>query len=337
MLFIFSYACADKSPYLEKFYTDLVEEVRKVSGCSPETVIAFRDEGGLETGKRWTNGLTRALAECRVFVYLHSPTYFERDYCGREFEVFTRRLEARFGSWESPTGTPSLLQPVLWIPTNDDHLTAKVPASIKTLQRTHADDTADYRNDGLELFMQTTPIDYARFKRRLAARIWEAAKSDMLPKASSVESIETVSPLFPIRNPNRDSSIPTTTTACIDIGAALETGAPHADEELSDYHVLRPNLCQSIRDAFSTGSVAVLVAPDGFGKSALAAEYKREFCGRTDIIMADNESDCRRPASNLAQFQLLIIDKLDHSPDKFVTGHFKTDMLWSLQNRQVNE
>jgi hypothetical protein len=97
MLFFFSYARADFSPFLKRFYEDLREAVRSKSGEPNGDRVAFRDSISIEPGRPWPEAITNALRECKVFVYLHSPTYFTRDGCGREFQVIKSRLAAAGG------------------------------------------------------------------------------------------------------------------------------------------------------------------------------------------------------------------------------------------------
>lgn len=92
MYYFFSYARADASTYLLSFYNDLSEAVRSKTGLESPDAVGFRDADSIQPGSPWPVGIVSALSACKVFVYLHSPTYFNRDGCGREFEVIRRRL-----------------------------------------------------------------------------------------------------------------------------------------------------------------------------------------------------------------------------------------------------
>jgi hypothetical protein len=112
MLYFFSYARADATPFLEKFYLDLREAVRSKSGDQHPDAVGFRDAQSIEPGTSWPDAIAEALTSYKVFVYLHSPTYFTRDGCGREFEVIRRRLSA--GNTPTRFGHTSSLQPLYW-------------------------------------------------------------------------------------------------------------------------------------------------------------------------------------------------------------------------------
>jgi len=200
--FFFSYASADKNPYLDRFYAELVDEVRGRSGL-PVEEVAFRDETGLEPGKNWPDELEKALAQCRVFVYLHSPTYFGRPYCGKEFQIFKNRVETHLGSFRGVDGQPSMIQPIHWIPTAD--LSQTVPKEVCDLQYTHGDYGDDYKNQGLRYLIQTEIRTYEKVKTELAKRIWAAASLDLLPEAKLIIPLDQVESLFPMKQPIQTS------------------------------------------------------------------------------------------------------------------------------------
>ena len=76
--FFFSYARNDwRGNYLKKLFEDLTERVRFVTGHPPDQV-GFRDTRSVEFGSNWTDELAQALAECRTFVPVYTPTYFTR-------------------------------------------------------------------------------------------------------------------------------------------------------------------------------------------------------------------------------------------------------------------
>jgi hypothetical protein len=112
MLFFFSYARADLTDYLRAFYLDLKDEVRHQSGLSEEEV-GFRDADSIEPGKPWPDKIVQELRSCKVFVYLHSPTYFTREGCGREFRVIRDRLVAA-GGLGADLSEVSCVQPIYW-------------------------------------------------------------------------------------------------------------------------------------------------------------------------------------------------------------------------------
>src|SRR5262249_34058685 len=142
MLFFFSYARADKSAFLERFYTDLLEAVRSKAGSATLDTIGFKDVNSIEVGKPWPEVIAEALRSCRVFAYLHTPTFFGREGCGREFQVAKDRLPP--GEATSPQ--PSCLQPILWEKTKT---LRNVPNEISNIQSTNEACGEAYNNEGM--------------------------------------------------------------------------------------------------------------------------------------------------------------------------------------------
>jgi TIR domain-containing protein len=84
--FFFSYARDDHDELMEKFYLDLRKEIRLVETMA-EHEVGFLDQRDLSLGDRWAEKLTEALRTCKVFVSVCTPTYFAREYCGKEFQI----------------------------------------------------------------------------------------------------------------------------------------------------------------------------------------------------------------------------------------------------------
>src|SRR5687767_6729555 len=112
--FFFSYAHADDTEFLRRFYKDLNEEVRQLIGA-PKDEISFLDRNTVSHGSTWDAALEDGLKTCRVFVPLYSSSYFESEYCGKEFAAFRARLHAYLTSQGNPIADPLIL-PVLWNP-----------------------------------------------------------------------------------------------------------------------------------------------------------------------------------------------------------------------------
>src|SRR5258708_5752153 len=129
MLFFFSYARADLSPFLKQFYRDLREDVRSKTGLEPEEV-SFRDTTSIAPGRPWPEEITGALRTCKVFVYLHTPTFFTRDGCGKEFSVIMSRIAAA-GRPIGDLTQASFKQPVYW--DGEKELT-NVPTEVASIQ-----------------------------------------------------------------------------------------------------------------------------------------------------------------------------------------------------------
>lgn len=116
-LFFFSYARNDQADgtYLDKFYTDLVVEVRLRAGLKTNAEAGFRDTHDIELGEPWPDELLEALGSTKVMVCLYTPSYFQSVHCGKEWTLFDERVRA----WAAKQGharPPPLILPVLWRP-----------------------------------------------------------------------------------------------------------------------------------------------------------------------------------------------------------------------------
>ena len=87
----FSYAHADDGPFLRKFYEDLEEEIRALTGL-PRAQIGFLDRNDIALGAVWDAVIDEQLRTCRVFVPLYSASYVQSAHCGKELAVFRERL-----------------------------------------------------------------------------------------------------------------------------------------------------------------------------------------------------------------------------------------------------
>jgi hypothetical protein len=195
MLFFFSYARADFSPFVEKFYGDLRDAVRSKAGETDPDKIAFRDAKSIEPGRPWPEEITKALRVCKVFVFLHTPTYYTRDGCGKEFRVISDRL-ATSNLRDANLAKASCLQPVFW--DGEKHL-LNVPPEVATIQLTHEDYGEAYNRRGM------LPITRASYDKEywdaldaIALRIVTAAQKSPLPEFCDVLNWEDIKPLFPL-------------------------------------------------------------------------------------------------------------------------------------------
>jgi len=83
----FSYARDNADEYLETFFNDLREEIHQYTSLPPPEIL-FRDTR-LETGDNWDERLKAGLATSDALICLVSPTYVGREFCGKEFQIFT--------------------------------------------------------------------------------------------------------------------------------------------------------------------------------------------------------------------------------------------------------
>jgi FxsC-like protein len=201
--FFFSYAHADDTEFLRRFYRDLNEEVRQLVGV-PKEEISFLDRNSISHGATWDTTLETGLKNCRVFVPLYSSSYFESEYCGKEFAAFRERLHAHLTSQGSTVADPLIL-PVLWNP--EENVLERLPTSIDKIQYTDDDLSngypSEYKAVGVSQLvrMGITPSSkyydqYWDFIRKYANNVKLAANALQLTPAASLSPLETVKSIF---------------------------------------------------------------------------------------------------------------------------------------------
>ncbi len=110
--FFASYARPDdnRSTRLSQVVKDLTERVRGELGARALEGICFFDVSDIQNGQKWETVLAEALRHARVLVCMCSPTYFNSEFCAKEFEVFRLRLAAA----RQANMNVSAILPILW-------------------------------------------------------------------------------------------------------------------------------------------------------------------------------------------------------------------------------
>ncbi|WP_141576639.1 TIR-like protein FxsC [Actinomadura sp. WMMA1423] len=188
--FFLSYARSRFQPevsgrWVTQFFDDLCQDVGQTMGVSNP---GFMDRQ-IPVGVEWSDRLKIALSNCRIFVALFSPAYFESDYCGREWAAFQRRCQAQ-ALGQNP---PSAIIPAFWVPMELDEL----PSSVHSIQNTSPGFPEAYAAEGLYGIMKLSRYreDYEETVLRLARLIKErAAECDLM--ASSVSALEALQSPF---------------------------------------------------------------------------------------------------------------------------------------------
>jgi FxsC-like protein len=204
--FFLSYARRDglNNPYLERFYNDLALAVGRAAALESAlqvSDIGFFDRQGIETGDIWRDTLTEAIQTSRVFVCLFSRSYFNSQFCGKEFQSFRARLEAYTRNFQK-SQRPSLILPVLW----DNPLKLpKTPQAVSEIQYAHDEFGKMYAQEGLNLLMRQQQYqgDYETFVLKFADKIVEEAlkyadekQVHLVPRLPNFPSLEQVENAF---------------------------------------------------------------------------------------------------------------------------------------------
>lgn len=203
MMFFFSYAHVDDGTFLRKFYQDLSDEVRGLVGL-PKQQVGFIDRDKIRHGATWDTTLEDGLKTCRVFVPLYSASYFQSDYCGKEFATFRKRLHDYLTGQGNPV-EDSLIMPVLWNP--EDQVLDLIPTTINKIQYT--DDNLqtgyppEYKSEGVwqltRLGIRETAKyynEYWGFIRSFARNVKAAATRLQLTPANAVTPLNAVNSIF---------------------------------------------------------------------------------------------------------------------------------------------
>jgi hypothetical protein len=144
-LFFFSYARLEQDKYLQRFFDDLCATVtRKVVHMEP----SFRDLDQIAPGDHWPTRLIDALQASQTLLCIYSPTYFKREYCGKEFTVFLQRQGVAMAEDDVARGSQRII-PVLWMRQNDLERLKLPPAMLRAIHYTVKSHTKLYIDLGL--------------------------------------------------------------------------------------------------------------------------------------------------------------------------------------------
>ena len=193
--FFLSYARDNLDDYLKRFYRDLNSMILSLT-LPGEGGDGFFDMGAVELGKQWSGVLTEALQDCRAFVSLYSPAYFTKEYCGKEWQLFSARQTAYSAGLPPQASRPSLLMPVLWMP--EDKLPRPLPDAVAAVQYKHSDFGEVYAREGLRQLMALRRYGdhYRMFLSRFADKLIRAAREHVLPPQPQLPSLNEIESAF---------------------------------------------------------------------------------------------------------------------------------------------
>lgn len=194
-LFFLSYARLDRDKYLKRFYNDLAQEVRTLTGIEQQHA-GFFDAQDIEPGDEWPHKLAEGLQTSRVFVPLYSPTYFTREYCGKEWKVFRSRIDMHIEQPVLSVPRPSFILPVLWVP--EDKLPNPLPYAVTGIQYNHDDFGEAYAKAGLRQLMLLKKYrdKYHEFVGRFADKIITLGQSNTAPPIQDLQPIKDICSAF---------------------------------------------------------------------------------------------------------------------------------------------
>lgn len=118
---------ADPNGPFATFFRHLSEDVSQlVAGGPAGSDPGFLDRG-MQAGVDWEHEILTAVGGCQVFIALLSAQFARSDYCGREFDAFTRR-QTWLRAKERRMPGPQCVLPVIWAPNT------RVPRAVSRFQ-----------------------------------------------------------------------------------------------------------------------------------------------------------------------------------------------------------
>lgn len=155
-----------------RFFTDLTRNVFELTSFR-EPDFGFFDER-LPSGVRWEEEMKLALASTRVFIPLYSPHYFKSEWCGMEWDAFSRRRHlARRTTDQGRTA----IVPVLWTGTGK----LVLPPVARDVQYTAPEFGSRYLRAGLvDLVESGRGVEYRRVVQVIAKTVVEVAEATRL-------------------------------------------------------------------------------------------------------------------------------------------------------------
>lgn len=156
-------------PFLQ-FFTDLSENVSQLVYRPPGSDPGFIDRT-IGAGRAWEQEILGAVGTCQVFIGLLSEPYFHSEWCGKEWDAFTRRQTLRRPDGADAPAHCTL--PVLWAPVRDDAIPGVVRAHQMFAPRQPETPgfAKRYMSEGIYGLLRTNKEDYTTTVWRIAQDI----------------------------------------------------------------------------------------------------------------------------------------------------------------------
>jgi len=188
--FFLSYSRCDEDKYLLDFFEDLKEEVRLLTPGRKN--VCFWDKESIQIGEEWPQKLFHALQTCKVFVALCTPTYFTREWCGKEWQFFSDRINDYQQGLQEKSSNPSLIIPIKWIHRSD----TVVPTCVSKYQNINKNLGDIYDEEGLRFLIKLHKNKYTECLHIFAKIIIEAIEQYPLSDSKKNCALEDVKNAF---------------------------------------------------------------------------------------------------------------------------------------------
>ncbi|MBO3752249.1 toll/interleukin-1 receptor domain-containing protein [Streptosporangiaceae bacterium NEAU-GS5] len=97
-----------------RLYRDVCSHIMQMTDFPHAKRPGFMDRK-IDGGTRWDDDIKWGLASSRVFVALCGPRYFSSDYCGKEWDAFSRREALHLENSERRSARRAII-PIRWTP-----------------------------------------------------------------------------------------------------------------------------------------------------------------------------------------------------------------------------
>jgi hypothetical protein len=177
----FSYARRDYDEYLKGFFEDVRARVASKGGIEPH-VVAFQDLHGVEVGDDWEERLAAALQMSCALLCVYSPTYFQREHCGKEVAIFLERQSIPVDGRE--VRGSRFIVPVLWEGKRDLERLGLPPEILKFISFNLDDQhRTDYEKLGLRGLLRKARKRgrYPALVEIIAERVLDLTKTVLAP------------------------------------------------------------------------------------------------------------------------------------------------------------
>ena len=182
--FFLSYARANHSPLVKRFFEDLSDTIRIASGLPYSQSVGFYEELEHQPASDWSSEAVEALQTSRTMVALLSPAYFHSEHGGKEWQIFEMRsrqcVKRREVKEEAPTSLVDVIIPITWIQWH-----GPVPRVVSEML---AYPDHIYQSHGVRQMLNSSGsylAEYAELVKTVANEIMKkTAKSTLLPLES---------------------------------------------------------------------------------------------------------------------------------------------------------
>ena len=202
--FFFSYTRANNDPFLATFFQELSQAIRDKRGLPQHAEVGFFDQRAIELGEQWDHTIVEAVQTSSVVVAVTSPGYFKSEYCGKEWELFRRRVAAAAPGQP----LPPLIKPVIWIPVKIETL----PQTVTRGQITFGDPQAVHNEKGFKHLLRNLqefqPV-FNNLIESLAQEIIDAADQHPVARLAAVPPLRDVPSAFAAAVPGALNAVPT--------------------------------------------------------------------------------------------------------------------------------